>query len=29
MNESSVLFHIGLTLMVAMVIENGRQNRLK
>ena len=29
MNDPSVLFHIDLTLTVAMVTENGRQNRLK
>ena len=28
MNDPSVLFHIDLTLTVAMVTENGRQNRL-
>ena len=29
MNDPSVLFHIDLTLTVAMVTENGRQKRLK
>ena len=29
MNDPSVLFHIDLTLTVAMVTEYGRQNRLK